>query len=287
MRFVKEDIIISPQLQFDIFIGNGDNSDLFIMHFHNCLEINYIIDGTGTNFIEYKQFELSQGDIYVINNLERHKALSKNALKMLVIVISPSLVLGGNPNDYEFLEPFFHRNINFSNCIKKDEDDYLKFEGIILEIWSEWEMKEVGFRLVIKSLLLKLFAIMFRHCKFNQSIDDGFSEFQKSYDRIKSTLDYVHDNFHKELSLEYLAKKACMNRTYFCTFFKKVMGIGVTQYLQSIRLEYSIRLIKSTDHQIMSICFLCGFNSISNFNRVFKNYFGVSPTEYKNQEPNK
>lgn len=287
MRFVKDNIIISPQLQFDIFIANGDNNDFFMMHFHDCLEINYIINGSGTNFIEDKQFELCQGDIYVINNLERHKALTNGELKMLVIVVKPSLVLGGNSSDYEFLEPFFNRNINFSNCIKSGERDYCKLEEIILEIWSEWNMKEEGFRLVLKSLLLKLFAILYRHYKLNQSIGEGLSEFRKSYDRIRDALDYMHDHFQNDISLDDIAKKSCMNRTYFSSFFKKVMGMGTNQYLESLRLESAARMINLSSHQMMNISLECGFNSISNFNRAFRKYFGVSPTEFKSKNLNK
>lgn len=287
MRFVKDDVKISTQLQFDIFTSNGDNCDCFVLHFHDCLEINYIIDGNGTNYIEDKQIELYQGDIYIINNLERHKAVARGDLKMLVIVVEPSLVLSGNPGDYEFLEPFFQRNINFSNCIRKGEKHYHKLEEIILEMWSEWNTKDEGFRLVLKALFMNLFAILYRHYKSNNSIGIEYSDFRRSYERIKNSLDYIHNHFQGELSLEDIAQKSYMNRTYFSTLFKRVMGIGVNQYLESIRLEHAAKFIDSSDRKIMETCFESGFKSVSNFNRAFHNYYGVSPTEYRNQKLNK
>jgi len=174
-----------------------------VLHFHDCLEINYVEEGSGVNIIENKQFELRPGDFYIINNLEHHHAFTDGYLRMKIIVFDPRFIWQNNPFDYEYLTPFYKRNIRFSNCVKKENPFSGKLISIIEEIESEWIEKQEGYRMIIKALLMKLLGVFYRHFKSNDELGEDVIAFHKSYDRIRDVIEYINDNYEKNLTLLY------------------------------------------------------------------------------------
>lgn len=70
-----------------------------------------------------------------------------------------------------------------------------------------------------------------------------------------------------------------MNRSAFCTFFRREMGESYMAYLNRYRLKIARQMIEQTDNNISSICWRCGFNDLGYFDRVFRSEFGISPSE--------
>ena len=285
MRYRKEFIHLPGDFPFDLFTAIGAGGVDPVLHFHDCLEINYIVEGSGVNYIEDKHYELVPGDFYVINNLEHHIAAGNGSLKMLVIVFDPIFIWMNNPFDYEYLKPFFNRSIKFSNRISKDSKISAQLAEGFRTMELEWKSRQPGYRLVIKSLLMKLLADLYRNCTLNNEISDEAKEFHKSYDRLRSVIEYINANLERKLDLDELAGIAFMNRTYFSSFFKKVMNISLSDYIESLRINKAQRLLRTTNDSITEIGLSCGYNDITHFNRVFKKVNSLSPKEYRYKNP--
>ena len=88
---IKETPLEGRDLRFDIFDARG-NIETHTMHYHDCLELDYVCDGQGINSIDGQSYDMSTGDIYLINNFEHHFAIHQKELKMKVILFDPSLV---------------------------------------------------------------------------------------------------------------------------------------------------------------------------------------------------
>ena len=100
--------------------------------------------------------------------------------------------------------------------------------------------------------------------------------------RILRVKKYISDNYMYELRLKSLADLANMSESAFCRFFKLHTGRRLSDYIIDIRLGYATRLLIDTTETIAEISFKCGYNNISNFNRIFKRKKGCSPTEFRN-----
>lgn len=100
--------------------------------------------------------------------------------------------------------------------------------------------------------------------------------------RILRVKKYISDNYMYELRLKSLADLANMSESAFCRFFKLHTGRRLSDYIIDIRLGYATRLLIDTTETIAEICFKCGYNNMSNFNRIFKRKKGCSPTEFRN-----
>jgi AraC-like DNA-binding protein len=86
-----------------------------------------------------------------------------------------------------------------------------------------------------------------------------------------------------ELALEEAATAVGLSVAHFSNLFHKRTGVTFTHYVQTRRIEEAKRLLAETDRSITDICYACGFNSLTHFNRVFRRGTGGSPTDYRQQ----
>ena len=91
----------------------------------------------------------------------------------------------------------------------------------------------------------------------------------------------MNSNFDKQISLSDIAKLVNMSEVAFSRFFKTRTGNNFIDSLIEIRLGHATRLLIDTTHSIGEVAYRCGFNNMSNFNRVFKKKKGCTPKEFR------
>ena len=99
--------------------------------------------------------------------------------------------------------------------------------------------------------------------------------------RILKVKNFISKNYMDEIRLAQLADIAGMSTSAFSRFFKLHTGRNLTDYIIDIRLGAASRLLVDTARSISEISFSCGFNNLSNFNRIFKKKKGCSPSEFR------
>lgn len=97
-------------------------------------------------------------------------------------------------------------------------------------------------------------------------------------------IDYVHDNYKDEISLNQLAELFHTNPSYLSKMFKKECGVNFSVYLNQLRLDYACKLMKQTQLTVNEISEMCGFNNYVYFARLFKSKIGMTPTEYRDND---
>ena len=101
--------------------------------------------------------------------------------------------------------------------------------------------------------------------------------------RIDKIISFINSNYTRSLKLDEIAEMANMNSSAFCRFFKEVTEKTFLQYVTDMRIGYACKLLTIGDMEISQIAVECGFDSISHFNRTFKQLTGLTPTQYRNQ----
>lgn len=99
--------------------------------------------------------------------------------------------------------------------------------------------------------------------------------------RILKVKNYIAKNYMDDLRLPMLAELAGMSPSAFSRFFKLHTGRNISEYIIDLRLGYAARMLVDTAKSISEIGFDCGFNNLSNFNRIFKKKKGCSPSEFR------
>jgi two-component system response regulator YesN len=100
---------------------------------------------------------------------------------------------------------------------------------------------------------------------------------------IKKALEYIDNNFHKDISLDELAGELGISSYYFSKLFKEEKGEGFVEYLTGRRVEEAKRLLADPEHSIKEVGIACGYSDPNYFSRIFKKQTGVTPTEYRDR----
>ena len=111
----------------------------------------------------------------------------------------------------------------------------------------------------------------------------SFAKIEVSSDsrRVQKVKNYIDQNYTKEIRLTTLADLAGMSPSAFSRFFKLHTGRNLSEYIIDQRLGYASRMLVDSTNSVSEISYACGFNNLSNFNRIFKKRKGCSPTEFR------
>jgi AraC-like DNA-binding protein len=264
---------------FTIFTRVKSEFD-FPLHSHEELELNFILNAQGARRVvgdhigEIDDMEL----VLVGSNLphfwQTHKCKSRE-IREITIQFHKDL----------FDEKFLRRNqLSF---IRNMLDRAAK--GII---FSRQTIEQINPRLTILSQkqgfdsVLELLSIL-HDLSISRNMhtlsDATFNNVEVSYNsrRIEKAIEYMNQNFQKSITLSEVSKLANMTDVSFSRFFKNRTGITFMDSLLEMRLGHASRLLIDTTQSVAEVAYNCGFNNISNFNRLFKKKKGCTPKEFR------
>ncbi len=119
------------------------------------------------------------------------------------------------------------------------------------------------------------------HYISSKPYDDVFNE--QETDRLNIVYAYLLKNFRQRITLEELAKLLHMTPTSFSRYFTMKNNKPFSRFLSEIRVRHACKLLTETEASIEQICYECGFNTLSNFNKQFKDIMLKKPTQYKKE----
>lgn len=119
------------------------------------------------------------------------------------------------------------------------------------------------------------------HYISSKAYDDVFN--QNETDRLNQVYEYALKNFRRKILLEELADLLCMTPTSFSRYFTMKNNKPFSKFVAEIRIKHACKLLTETEDSIAQICYECGFNTLSNFNKQFKDIMLKKPTEYKEE----
>lgn len=99
--------------------------------------------------------------------------------------------------------------------------------------------------------------------------------------KLASIFNYVFENYHHEVDIRTAASLACMSEAAFCRYFKRNTHKTFSQFVNEIRISHATRLLIGKENNITDICYACGFDNVSYFNRQFKILQGITPRDYR------
>jgi len=105
--------------------------------------------------------------------------------------------------------------------------------------------------------------------------DDRCENFRLPF--LQKALQFIHDNYHRQITLEMVARETAMSKYHFSRLFKQHMGLSFKQYLNRQRVEAAKSLIATSGYNITEASFAVGFNDASYFSRVFREIEGGPP----------
>ena len=132
----------------------------------------------------------------------------------------------------------------------------------------------------------ELLYILYELSKFDDARELSSSSYAKVHvdsesRRVLNVKNYIDQHYKDEIRLEQLSDLIGMTPTAFSRYFRHRTGKTLSEYILDIRLGYAARRLVDTTDTVAEICYCCGFNTLSNFNRQFRKRKGCSPTEFR------
>ncbi len=132
------------------------------------------------------------------------------------------------------------------------------------------------------SALFEIFDILATSTEYKVLASPAYAQVElKASDRFGKVTEYIMRNFDKEITLPEVASVANMAVTTFCNFFKDHFRVTFVEYLNTVRIGYACKLLADDDYNIVEIAYESGFNNLANFNRRFKRFKNMTPTEFR------
>ena len=119
------------------------------------------------------------------------------------------------------------------------------------------------------------------HYISSRAYDDTLEEHET--DRLNQVYEYAFKNFRKKVLLEDLADLLHLTPTSFSRYFTMKNNKPFSKFIAEIRIKHACKMLIETDESIAQICYDCGFNTLSNFNKQFKEIMQKKPTQYKKE----
>lgn len=251
-------------------------------HFHNTYEIALILKSKGTRIIGDNIENFTEGDLVLLGPRLPHIAYYKNDSEMtdrlihaLVVYFKPDWLTEKQLNSETLirLRKLFEdagRGIKISGTSKK---------RVIKNLLKLKQSK--GLERIL--ILLHILEIISNSVEYEYLASQGYTNYfsEKDINRLDKVYQYIRDNFTETISLDDIAAVANMTPTAFCKYFRNKTKKTFSNFVNEVRIGYACKLLWNKNLSICDICFKCGFNNLTNFNKNFKRYTGRIPTEYK------
>jgi len=111
----------------------------------------------------------------------------------------------------------------------------------------------------------------------------AFETSQQDSNKIDIIFKHINKNFERQIPLEEIAEEVSMTVPAFCRYFKKATGKTFTKMVNEYRVVHATKLLSESTSSITDICYECGFNNFSHFNKLFKEFTGKSASQYRSE----
>lgn len=249
------------------------------LHNHTRFEITLVASGSGIYSTPTGIFHIQKGDVLVFSGNEWHciTEIHEDGLELINLHFEPRFLLGSSHNSLSarHMNFCFAHSPNFKNHIPAKDAQFLA--QLICNIENELTAQHDEYILCAKSYLnLLLISLIRDHDYCAKASNPRMSEILKA-------LKFIDAHFTEPITLEEIASVAGVTPTYFSSVFKEVCNVTLWNYITNKRIEKASRMIleEASKDTMLDIAIACGFNNTANFNKAFRKFTGMTPSNYR------
>ncbi len=242
------------------------------IHFHEFFEIEIAIDGTGACMINGNEYAMKRGTGYILTPADFHYLSGKENLMLYNVMFDESIV------NKQLLVKLFENEKNRYFSFDENEIKEITFlcEALIKERNEEKEY--VSF--AVTNLLELIIIFILRKIGSNESKNGRNSLV------MNNVLRYIYTHLRENPTLAQMAAMCNYSPNYFSRLFRENTGKKYTDFLNSLKINTAKRLLSSSEISVKEIAQECGYSSVSNFYRVFKEETGIAPLNFRRSKNN-
>lgn len=253
-------------------------------HYHPEYELVSVVKSTGRRMVGDNIGHFKEGDLVLLGPLLPHlwsndaKFISGkgNSLAEAIVIHFKENFLG----EHLFKIPEMEA---FKNFLRMANRGIVIMGSARTKINSLMENMQDKNGLQRLSSLFSIFDILSGTMEYELLASPGFVKDinLNGSDRLNKVINYIMQNFDQDISLPKVASNANMSLTAFCNFFKENYRLTFVEYLNTVRVGHACKLLFDKDRNVVDVAYECGYNNLANFNKQFRKYKNMTPTEYR------
>ncbi|MFD0673458.1 helix-turn-helix domain-containing protein [Cohnella sp. GCM10027633] len=280
MQAVREKIDYeNPLLSLKIWRSTRSEVGNIAWHYHPECELMLVTSGSMDIDLSDETYPLKTGDVVILGNSQLHR--DRNTGEFLdYIVLQFDLNTFFDQSTIPYLQYFNETKVPLSTMnyvFRENPQANGEAAECIRQILKEAIEKESGYELAVNLLIKKLLLILIRNDSRGLLADQDRVE----RIRLKPVLDYVESAICDRIAVEDACKLANMSYYYFVKFFKKIMGMSFTEYVNFRKIKRAELLLLTRDLSVTEVGDQIGMANMAHFYKMFKRFNGCSPKEFQ------
>jgi AraC-like DNA-binding protein len=277
MKLIFENF--TPDVGSSFRLLNPQLHDFFFWHYHPEYEIVYIEGADGTRHVGEHISRFEGSDLVLIGPFIPHLNFDygiKTPYKKYVLHIKEDFLDKVFPqmpelSDIKTLFEQARKGIYFSGASKAEIGEALK---------KIFELTHFEQFMAILKLLQMMANAAEKYTLHANPVGQHYN--LKEQQRLKVVYAYIETHYQEKMDIIDMAKLTHLTHAAFCRYFKKMTLMTFTEFVNQYRVNQAKKLLL-LDNNVTEVCFQCGFESLSYFNRVFKKVTGLNPKQFKQQ----
>lgn len=242
------------------------------IHFHENVELLYVLHGKMDITVEEETFTLFPDDIIVVNSNKNH---SFNGSK--------NLFIGRFIISYEKICELLEKKLILFCCnsVTDKNEAYTEMRNLITQIFNQYLQTDANNRIYLQSLYYQLLHVLTSNFLLTEK--DIRFEVEKSdmEDRMSEIMQFIRSNYYRSITLQDLADKFYLTKSYLSKYIIKKCNISFIDLLTTIRLNHAMDELTQSNSSMMNIAMKNGFASVAAFNKAFKEVYHTTPSEFR------
>lgn len=267
LELYEKKILKDKEFPIQLIINRCQNKGKYFgAHWHEQIELHYVVRGQTVIRLEQEEMTADEGALVVANSNVLHEGYCRGReMEVMVAIFDME----------DFSREFADKNIIFRPLISGDGE----ISKIMLRIYEEYMRKEIGYQLVCKGELLKLVTYLARNDAAEMLSEEDVLKRRKKLERLNTVYQYIENHYSEPVTNRELAELVHLSEGRFCHIFKESAGASPLQYINEIRLNKAMKLLKKEGFTVTEAAEAVGFLDYNNFGRMFRRYFGCTPSE--------
>ena len=257
------------ELPIQLSVDRADKScEVFSGHWHEQLELHYIVQGGADFRLGQQSIHVSEGDLLVANRNEFHSGYSTQ-----VPYIGNVIIFDMGDLSRELAK----KNYVFQSVIRGD----VVIRDLIQRIFAEVQSQESGYKQLCRALVTELFVYLCRNYVTEMLPERDSAKRKKDLERLNAVLGYIEENYNQRITVEQLADMVCLSEDRFGHLFREGVGQPPLQYINAMRLRKALNMLKTNQYTVTEVADAVGFRDYNHFGRLFRKQYGCTPNEIK------
>ena len=253
-------------------------------HFHDTYELYFLEEGEGYYFIDRETYLVRAGDVVLIKPNQIHKTsmerVARHGRLLLQITEAPmDAFLRGN--GFMTLEELYDKK---GRIVSLGERAGAAVKELMIRVGEEIRDRQRGYDLMVRLKLLELLAVLWRCGEDAPPEREERVAQSPKYQKVQEVAEYLQANPGTRESLDQLAGRFYISRSWLSRIFREVTGFSVSEYANMVRVKRAQKLLAHGDYSVTEISELVGFESITYFERIFRRYTDRTPLGYRREK---